>query len=304
MKGNNSKPKVSIVIPIYNGSEYMGEAIDSALGQSYENIEVIVINDGSNDDGKTDEIALSYGNKIKYFRKENGGVATALNLGIKKMKGSYFSWLSHDDMYYPNKIEEQIKYISKHDDIIIYSDVEYIDKKSKVLWIDKYNIKENEKFIFNLMVHGPNGCSLLIPRECFDKVGYFDSNYRFTQDYRLWFLLAKKYKFFHIPFVLIKGRVHEYQDSERKKASADSERDDLYIWFMNNISKSEEVFLSDGSVGLFYSILLLKYNSWKLPGATKVAFQRLIRNIFNNSYLSYPRYIYNNIIYLKRKLLR
>ena len=191
-----------------------------------------------------------------------------------------------------------LKVIPNGVDLSVFNSLDKQKAKKKI------GIKENEKFIFNLMVHGPNGCSLLIPRECFDKVGYFDSNYRFTQDYRLWFLLAKKYKFFHIPFVLIKGRVHEYQDSERKKASADSERDDLYIWFMNNISKSEEVFLSDGSVGLFYSILLLKYNSWKLPEATKFALKRSMRNMFKNSYLSYPRYIYNNIIYFKRKLLR
>ena len=67
----------------------MSEAIDSALSQTYENIEVIVVNDGSNDDGKTRNIALSYGYKIRYFEKENGGVATALNLGIKKISLGY-----------------------------------------------------------------------------------------------------------------------------------------------------------------------------------------------------------------------
>ena len=64
------KPLVSIVIPVYNGSNYMAEAIDSALSQTYDNIEVIVVNDGSKDDGKSDEIARSYGDKIRYFPKE------------------------------------------------------------------------------------------------------------------------------------------------------------------------------------------------------------------------------------------
>ena len=75
-------PKVSIIIPVYNGANYLRDAINSALNQTYKNIEIIVVNDGSNDNGRTDEIALSYGNKIKYIKKKNGGVASALNVGI------------------------------------------------------------------------------------------------------------------------------------------------------------------------------------------------------------------------------
>ena len=91
------EPLVSIVIPVYNGSNYVRDAIDSALAQTYKNCEVIVVNDGSQDGGATDEICRSYGERIRYFRKENGGVATAVNLGIEQMRGEYFSWLSHDD---------------------------------------------------------------------------------------------------------------------------------------------------------------------------------------------------------------
>ena len=94
--GYSDTPMVSIIIPVYNGANYLREAIDSALAQTYSNFEVIVVNDGSNDGGETDRIATSYGEKIRYFRKENGGVASALNMGIKHMKGDYFSWLSHD----------------------------------------------------------------------------------------------------------------------------------------------------------------------------------------------------------------
>ncbi|MDD4547058.1 MAG: glycosyltransferase family A protein, partial [Oscillospiraceae bacterium] len=94
-------PLVSIVIPVYNGSNYLAEAVDSALAQTYKNIEIVVVNDGSNDEGATEKVAKSYGDKIRYFSKENGGVSSALNLGIENMKGDYFSWLSHDDLYKP-----------------------------------------------------------------------------------------------------------------------------------------------------------------------------------------------------------
>ena len=110
---NDFNPLVSIVIPVYNGANFMREAIDSALNQTYKNIEIIVVNDGSTDDGETEKIALSYGDKIRYFKKENGGCASALNFGISKMQGEWFSWLSHDDVYYPEKIQSAIDTIAE-----------------------------------------------------------------------------------------------------------------------------------------------------------------------------------------------
>ena len=104
-----SCPMVSIIIPVYNGSNYLSEAIESALAQSYGSCEIIVVNDGSNDDGKTEAIALSYKNQIRYFYKENGGVASALNFAVKKMRGDYFSWLSHDDLYTPDKTDKEME---------------------------------------------------------------------------------------------------------------------------------------------------------------------------------------------------
>ena len=70
-------PLVSIIIPVYNGDNFVRKAIDSALSQDYENIEVIVVNDGSNDGGKTEEAVKEYGDKVNYFHKENGGVSSA-----------------------------------------------------------------------------------------------------------------------------------------------------------------------------------------------------------------------------------
>ena len=76
------EPKISIVIPAYKAANYLAEAIDSALAQTYSNVEIIVVNDGSPDDGATAAVAKSYGDKIRYFEKENGGSSSALNRGI------------------------------------------------------------------------------------------------------------------------------------------------------------------------------------------------------------------------------
>lgn len=98
-----SAPKVSIVIPVYNGANYVARAINSALNQTWDNKEVIVVNDGSTDHGNTEKAAAAFGSRIRYIAKPNGGVASALNLGIQEMTGEHFSWLSHDDLYAPQK---------------------------------------------------------------------------------------------------------------------------------------------------------------------------------------------------------
>ena len=140
MNTRDLNPKVTIVIPVYNGANYLSEAIESALAQTYRNIEIIVVDDGSNDGGATEKIATSYKDRIRYYKKDNGGVAAALNLGIKKMTGEYFSWLSHDDMYEKTKIEDQVNYLNKNnsEDTIVASQV-------KVLFASGIKKKEKRK---------------------------------------------------------------------------------------------------------------------------------------------------------------
>ncbi len=206
-------PKVSIIIPVYNGSEYVKEAIESALNQTYKNIEIIVVNDGSNDNGKTDKIVKKYIDKIKYFKKENGGVSTALNLGIKQMTGDYFSWLSHDDRYYPNKIELQIKEIKKYDEnTILYSNYDLMDANSQIF---AQSIFEHQELIdkpeYALLLGKINGITLLIPKKAFDDYGLFDEKLRCTQDYELWLKFLKKYKFVHMEEIIATTRLHARQ---------------------------------------------------------------------------------------------
>jgi glycosyltransferase involved in cell wall biosynthesis len=238
------QPLVSIVIPVYNGSNYMREAIDSAIAQTYQNIEIIVVNDGSNDNGKTREIALSYGDKIRYFEKENGGVSTALNLGIKEMRGEYFSWLSHDDVYYPNKISRQIEELNKLEDkkTIIYSDYEIINEKSNKLYNlnlrDQHEYRKLNNGLYATLNGCLNGCCMLISKEIFDFVGLFDPKLKYTQDYDLWFrFFSENYKVYFIDELLLKSRVHENQDS--KKSFVKNECNDLWINFIKKINYEE-----------------------------------------------------------------
>ena len=191
----NQKPLISIIIPVYNGGDYVKEAIDSALSQTYENFEVLVINDGSKDEGITEKIALSYGDKIRYFYKENGGVSSALNLGIANMKGEYFSWLSHDDKYEPRKIENQINLLLAQNDkkLLALCGNRQIDKNSKFLnekpkiYFKQGEIVGWEKALGYMLDKGVyGGCDFLIPNTAFDECGGFDESLRYTQDMFMW----------------------------------------------------------------------------------------------------------------------
>lgn len=229
-------PKVSIVIPVFNGANYLREAIDSALAQTYENVEVLVINDGSVDDGATEAIAKAYGNAITYYCKANGGVASALNVGIRLATGDYISWLSHDDLYCPQKIERQIAVLASNPspETILYSDYEMIDAENSLLKTVRLDAATpadiRQAFLKLLFLASVHGCSLLLPKKCFVEVGYFNESLRTTQDYDVWFRLLKLgYEFRHIPEILIRSRIHREQGTHALYAILHAEAENLYV---------------------------------------------------------------------------
>lgn len=192
-----SNPKVSIIIPVYNGGNYLREAIDSALAQTYRNFEVIVINDGSTDGGITEEIAHSYGDRIRYVSKNNGGVSTALNAGIQLMDGQWFLWLSHDDVISTNRIEEDINLIRNNPEIkATFCQLAYIDQNGELLIKYDYDIEKITNPREAMMPNGVNMCAVTIHKSCFDKVGMFNENNRTTQDVEMTLLLSKHYPLF------------------------------------------------------------------------------------------------------------
>lgn len=226
-------PRVSIVIPVYNGSDHLRHAIDSALAQTYGNIEVIVVNDGSRDNGATEAIILSYGNRIRYVAKENGGVATALNAGIAAMSGDYFSWLSHDDAYPLDKIERQVAFLSDRDDrnVVVYGDYALMDTKGclyHTVWLPSRPPEAMPYYLF--IEQRMHGCTLLVPKSAFETVGTFPEHLRTTQDYDLWMRMAMHVRFEHLPKVLAHARQHANQGSR----IVPGHRNEVRSYFANN----------------------------------------------------------------------
>lgn len=273
MQTADFNPLVSIIIPVYNGGNYLAEAIDSALAQTYKNLEIIVVNDGSCDNGKTEEIALSYGDKIRYFRKENGGSSSALNYGIKQMNGEWFSWLSHDDLYYPEKIEKQVNYIKeyslyKDENInknIFFTASENVDENGKCIrkpdpryiqsiYNDVNSITDNKYLIADPIKYCFHGCGCLIHKSAFDDVGFFDENLRLVNDIDMWYrLYAGEYILHYIPEILVKGRVHSKQISRSIGFSYHNPEQDMFWkrnleWLKSNcdLNKDYNVFYEFG----------------------------------------------------------
>ena len=100
---------ITIIIPTYNGEKYVEKAIESALNQTYKNTEIIVVNDGSSSNDKTDEIVKKYEGRVQYYKKINGGVSSALNIGLEHAQGKFINWLSHDDMLTKTSLKERLK---------------------------------------------------------------------------------------------------------------------------------------------------------------------------------------------------
>ena len=265
-----NKPRVTLVIPVYKGKKYMKEAIDSALAQTYENLEILVINDGSPDDGATDKIARSYGDKIKYILKENGGVSSVLNLAIKEMSGEYFSWLSQDDVYCPNKVEEDIKYLMENKllgkKVILYSDYELINKNSKII---SQGIKDHkmleEKPEYALLRGAVNGITMLIPKKAFEECGEFDEKLSCAQDYDMWYrMMQKGYKFVHIPKVLAKTRLHSNQDTNTNPKVV-VEGNNFWINMIEDIPTKTKIKLEGSEYSYYYEMAeFLKSTTYKI----------------------------------------
>jgi hypothetical protein len=225
-------------MPVYNGAEYVAEAIESVLAQTYTNMEIVVVEDGSTDDGATRRVIERFGDRVKYIHQENMGVAGALNTGVANMTGEFFTWLSHDDLFLPGKIAAQVAFYQAigREDVVLYSDYSIIDEGGQELFEVRF---DKEYYATNpavgLLNGSINGCTVFVPRTAFDRIGLFDLKMRHTQDYDLWKRMGAMYSFVHLPKVLVRTRTHPKQDSRQPAAVAEGEA----LWIDIVESKSE-----------------------------------------------------------------
>ncbi len=269
--------RVSIIIPVFNGAAFLGEAIASALAQTYPDCEIIVVDDGSDDGGATERIAKSFGDAIHFIRKPNGGVASALNVGLANMQGDLFSWLSHDDIYTPDKIESEVAaYKKAGGDVIVYTDYFVIDQNGTQLYAHILpDIPQGGVRCFLTESSAMNGATLLIPRAYLQQAGGFDENLKVTQDYDMWFRLAKTHRFIHVDEQLMGMRLHTGQTTATFGNQLIKERDELYCRFLAALDDSEIERYAGHNVPAYYLKLYRQFRIGGLTQATRVVRQRL-----------------------------
>lgn len=207
------EPKVSIVIPVYN-CPYVDQAIDSALAQTYSNLEIIVVNDGST--MYMDKID-PYRSRIRYLEKANGGTASALNAGIRQANGRYVSWLSADDVFKPDKTVRQTRMMRERQAAISYAAFFYMNEAGEVLSGPIRTSFQNDVQFYETMSQWCpiNGCTVVLQRDVFDRVGLFDESLPYTHDYEFWLRALQYYRFEYFDEPLLLYRVHDDMGTKR-----------------------------------------------------------------------------------------
>lgn len=203
---SETHPLVSVIMPAYNSEAYIEESITSVLNQSYSNIELIVLNDGSSD--HTKKIMDSFGDRIKSVHTTNHGVAAARNQEIKLAKGEWIAFCDSDDVWFADKLERQLENIgnfawSYTDSFYIGGEYSGSDKRS-----DLSDMVEGEIFESLLIENILTTSSLLIKKQTLLENGLFDESLSALEDWKLWLTIAKNHPIQYISIPLLNYRVH------------------------------------------------------------------------------------------------
>jgi glycosyltransferase involved in cell wall biosynthesis len=204
------KPLVSVVIPTFNAARYVGEAVRSALGQTFDSREIVVVDDGSTDD--TPGVLSPLLDRIQYIRQENRGVYAARNRGIAASTGRYVAFLDADDLWLPDKLARQVEILESHPDFgAVHTDASTIDADGRLILESSNAARQSRNgLVFDEFFRSNMAIILLstvmIRRECFDAVGLFDERYPAVQDHIYFLRLAYRYPIWFIGKPLVRYR--------------------------------------------------------------------------------------------------
>ncbi len=204
---------MSVIIPTYNRSRMLREALESVRHQTVKDVEVIVVDDGSTDD--TPHVVRGFQGVI-YLTQTNQGVAAARNRGIRAAHGRYIAFLDSDDMWLPHKLEHQLDYLHNHPEAgLLYGRMwSYAVETPRQRRLDPPKVARN----FDELLNGPNAVTsstVIVRRECFETVGLFNPNLPASEDHELWLRIARRF-----PIAFLDEPLAEYR-RHRQSLNAD-----------------------------------------------------------------------------------
>lgn len=227
-------PTVSIIIPCYNGASFLHEAINSALGQTHPHKEVIVVNDGSNDESLT--IMRSYGPRIKIIDQQNAGLPSARNAGINKGSGDYFAFLDADDYWAPEFLSHMLTALEGRGTAIAYCGWQNIGlsgPSGQPFIPSDYETMSNKLEILATNVRWPVHAAL-IRREILYEAGLFNPALKSCEDFALWIHAATRHPLVRVPEVLAFYRFHGNQMTNNRSRIALSRYEVQRAYFREN----------------------------------------------------------------------
>jgi len=216
-------PTVSVVIPVYNGERFIGDAIQSVLNETFRDFEIIVVDDGSTDG--TEKIVHQFPGPISYHRQENQGAGVARNVGVSFAQGEWIAFLDADDAWYPDKLKVQFEFAETYPEVaFFYSDMDAVDEKGGLTrrgFLKARLQRRREKRrqnIVSLIFHGqppPYPSTVLIRKKDFLTAGGFSSLFRgnYHEDLELFARIAHLFPIHFIPESLVQYRVRKTRSS-------------------------------------------------------------------------------------------
>jgi glycosyltransferase involved in cell wall biosynthesis len=207
---DSAMPLVSVIIPAFNASRYIKHTLTSVLEQYYNNIETIVVDDGSTDD--TGKAVGEFGNKVIYVRKENGGQGSARNAGMAVARGAFFAFVDADDVWLPTKLSSQMELFDLHPELgLVYSDAIGFDQETgKDLWCfsQRTRFYGGDVLRYLLLCNFVPTLTVVIRREVWEQVGGFSETKGCVEDWEIWLRIASLYHFGFVNARLAKYRLH------------------------------------------------------------------------------------------------
>ena len=230
--------KVSIVICSFNRADFLPRALDSVLKQTYDNFEVIIIDDGSTDN--TEEVAQKYlarDERIKYFRNSaNLGIARSRNKGVVLSQGEYIAMLDSDDYWLsPEKLQKQVVFLDTNSKVgIVGTGIVLVDENDREIKQDIYETEDKNIRARILAKNQFAQSSVLFRKKAFNQAGNYDESLNVCEDLALWLALGLKYEFANLAEALVAYLIHSGGISKSRKKEIASTTDKIISQYKKN----------------------------------------------------------------------